>query len=386
MKATFKIYLRNDYKNSNGDSPLNLRYTSYRKTKIITLNIFVNPDNWNEIKNEVSKKDIDFIKKNQSVENYSLRARNIIHTASLNNKVLTIFEFENAFNQGKTIINSFFDFAEKEKEYLRSEFSKSTIDDSYKTQISKLKKFNPNFALSDVDINFIRKYQTYMITKLKNSDSTAYKCQKWLKSMLNKAIRQGLLKENPYKDFPIKSFEGHREYLSKDELKRLLELYKSNKLNQHKQNVLKYFLFSCYTGLRFTDMTILKFKNIIELDNGKKAISIIMHKTKEPLIIPLLDFPASFISSGLDNQKVFNVLTNQPTNRYLKDIMKIAHINKNITFHSARHSLATIGLQEGMPITTVQKILGHRSLKTTQIYAKVQTDMMYEGLSLFDKM
>lgn len=383
MKATFKISLRADYKNSNGESPINLRYIAYRKKKLISLNLFVNPDNWNEIKNEVSKKDIDYIKKNQSIENYSIRAKNIIHKASLNNKVLTTFEFENAFKQEKTSINSFFEFAEKEMEYLRSEFSKATIDYSYKSQISKLKKFNPNFALSDIDLNFIRKYQTYMIEKLKNEDSTAYKCQKWLKSMLNKAITQGLIKENPYKDFPIKSFEGHREFLSKEELKRLLELYKSNTLNPYKQNVLKYFLFSCYTGLRFTDMKNLKYKNIIEIETGR-AISIVMHKTQEKIVIPLLDVPSSFISTGLENQKVFNVLTNQPTNRYLKEIMTTAHINRNITFHCARHSLATIGLQEGIPITTISKILGHKELKTTMIYAKVQPEMMYDSLKLFD--
>jgi integrase/recombinase XerC len=87
----------------------------------------------------------------------------------------------------------------------------------------------------------------------------------------------------------------------------------------------------------------------------------------------------------IDSQKVFRVLSNQKTNEHLKEIIKIAEIEKNITFHSARHTLATIGLEKGIPIEVISKILGHTEIKMTQIYAKVNDSLKYQEMQKLDK-
>lgn len=380
-KASIRIFLRLERKKS----VVYLSYTAYRITKWFSLNIFVEPEHWDENKKTILKKDIYYFSKNQELENYVHRANEILHKANLNLKILTVNEFENAFKNNFSNVQLFNEFALKEKEYLKNELSKSTIKDNYVKQISKINRYNSKLTLCEINLQFIRNYHSYMLNELNNKESTAFSSHRWLKAMINRAIKLNLLDVNPYKDFPIKHCEGHREFLTIDELNKIQSIYNEKTLKANKQNVLKYFLFSCYTGLRYTDMYNLCFKNIVELDNGIKAVAITLHKTKVYVEIPLNEKALNLISTGLENEKVFKVLTNQPTNRYTKEIMKIAGIDRNITFHSARHTFASIGLSLGIPITTIQNILGHKDLKHTQIYAKVQNDLKIDALKLFDK-
>jgi len=111
----------------------------------------------------------------------------------------------------------------------------------------------------------------------------------------------------------------------------------------------------------------------IVISDGKKTffIRITMHKTKDPVSIPLIDKAAKMISEGFEAQKVFRVPTNQVSNRFLKEISELAGIKKQITFHVSRHTFATNSITLGIPVEVVSKLLGHTNIKTTMIYSKV---------------
>ena len=210
-------------------------------------------------------------------------------------------------------------------------------------------------------------YDQYLHQERSNNKNTRIKSLTFVRTFINKAILTGDLSENPIKQFKIGRIEGNREYLNSVEVDKLEQLLQSNKLKQNKANVLRYFLFSCYTGQRYSDIQKLKFSDITN-----ELISIRMTKTQDFVKIPIIPKAIKLLpkTNSFEKQKVFKVLSDQATNRYLKDIMLQAGINKTISFHCARHTFATLGLEVGIPVDVVSKLLGHTDLKTTQIYAK----------------
>ncbi|MBZ9620711.1 site-specific integrase [Psychroflexus lacisalsi] len=139
-----------------------------------------------------------------------------------------------------------------------------------------------------------------------------------------------------------------------------------------------FFVFSCYTGLPYGDVKELKKKHIQIGMDGKKWIHTRRMKTNTALRIPLLEEAERIIEKYRNHPKVcYNdillpVYSNQKTNQYLREITKILKINKKLSFHAARHTLATtVTLANGVPIETVSKLLSHTKLSTTQIYARV---------------
>ncbi len=144
------------------------------------------------------------------------------------------------------------------------------------------------------------------------------------------------------------------------------------------QKVKDLFVFSCYTGLAYIDVTELKPEHIVTNIEGTKWIRTSRAKTDTSVNIPLLK-PALFILEKYTEQKealiretMFPWISNQEVNRSLKIIAEVCNIKKHLTFHLARHTFATtVTLINGVPIETINKMLGHTKLSTTMIYAKV---------------
>ncbi len=166
-----------------------------------------------------------------------------------------------------------------------------------------------------------------------------------------------------------------RDFLTEEELQRLISKgFKNDRLNQ----VRDIFIFSCFTGLAYIDAKRLKRSDIsIGIDN-EKWIFTKRKKTDSPTRIPLLPTVLEIIEHYKEHPKcicngsLLPVPSNAKLNAYLKEIADICRINKHLTFHIARHTFATtITLNNGVPIETVSKMLGHKSIKITQIYAKI---------------
>lgn len=138
------------------------------------------------------------------------------------------------------------------------------------------------------------------------------------------------------------------------------------------------FLFCCFTGLRYIDVSRLKWKHITEIGNGEYQIEVVQQKTKEPVYIPLSANAMKWLpDKGYDGREnyIFKFRDRSIIYDYLKKWAKAAGIEKNITFHMSRHTCATLLIFYGADLYTVSKILGHTSIKTTQVYAKVADEM-----------
>ena len=170
----------------------------------------------------------------------------------------------------------------------------------------------------------------------------------------------------------LRKDKTERAYLTIDELERLANKEFSSERLERMRDI---FLFCCYTGLAYIDVKTLTTENLVQKADGKWWIVTKRTKTEVPVNVPLLEVPMRLIKKYEPLRKgnlVFPVYSNQKSNDYLKEIAALCDIHKDVTFHVARHTFATtVTLENGVPIESVSKMLGHTNVQTTQIYARI---------------
>jgi len=251
---------------------------------------------------------------------------------------------------------------------------------------SSLKR--PDISVLFIDYKFLDAFDVFIKKDFNNVQNTAWNYHKHLRRVLNLAISLDYIDKNPYSKFKVGLDETHREILSMEELQRLED---KNIQIERLSVVRDIFIFACYTGLSFSDIAKLSRIHLQHGADGKEWIIIDRSKTNNRCRIPILPKAREILKRYEDYPKISNkdvllpVLTNQKMNSYLKELGDICNINKNITMHIARHTFATsVTLSNGVPIETVSKILGHTSLKTTQIYAKVLDKKISEDMEVLE--
>ena len=248
------------------------------------------------------------------------------------------------------------------------------------TTITVLQEFRPGVDFKDITYTFLKDFEVYLREK-GNGVNTVAKHLRQLRTLVNEAINQGYIHadEYPFRKFKIKQEKGKHEFLTPDELRKLENLEVSDKKLRH---VLDAFLFCCYTGLRFSDFCQLTSANFSKI-NGKKWLHFKSIKTGIELRLPLhLLFEGKALSI-LDKYEITefaNLGSNAETNKVLAVITGMARIKKHVTYHVARHTCATLLIHQGVPITTVQKLLGHTSVKTTEIYSEILSNTIVKDL------
>lgn len=238
------------------------------------------------------------------------------------------------------------------------------------------KKYNiTDIPLREIKYQFIVNLEFFLRTEYGYSQNTTYKCMKFFKQVINKAIRAGLITVDPFNGYKISVQRVDRGFLSEDDLKKMMEKeFASKRLEQ----VRDIFVFACFTGLAYIDLANLSVDNIQKMFDGRLWIVTHRQKTNTKVTVPLLP-PAikilkKYEGKYLDGQ-LLPIITNQKLNCYLKEIADICGIEKNLTFHLARHTFATtMTLGKGVPIESVSKMLGHTNIQTTQIYARITNE------------
>ena len=239
----------------------------------------------------------------------------------------------------------------------------------------KKKYDSPDLDIKKLNYEFITDFEFFLKTSKGCAHNTVMHYIKKLKKVIRECVAKDWLPKDPFSGFRISIKETHRTYLSESELE---AISKKVVLNERLSIVRDIFLFSCYTGLSFSDVEKLTTENIINGVDGNKWINITRTKTNTASRIPLLHLPMQVIEKYASHPKCLNsgrllpLLSNQKMNSYLKELADSCQINKPLTFHCARHTFATtVTLTNGVPLETVSKILGHKSQKTTQHYGKI---------------
>jgi integrase/recombinase XerD len=261
---------------------------------------------------------------------------------------------------------------------------------SYASVLRILKEFNPKLNFGDVTPAMIDQFDRYLSEVRHNALNGRFVKHKCTKSILNEAIRKGYIKDNPYKSFKIRSSVVNRKYLTIDEVRGLmtLEIPADVPILYRVKDI---FLFSCLTGLRYSDVMSVKVENI-RLDKGQPRLEFKVTKTKRELMIPLsidalrLIQIYTPITSKNQDQLVFPKIDNPTINRRLKDLMALAGIDRSISFHCARHTFASNLVQIGTSIVYIKDLLGHKKLDQTMVYAKANKSDLFAPMAKLNSM
>lgn len=228
-----------------------------------------------------------------------------------------------------------------------------------------------DLPLNKVNVNFVRDFHRWLICNARCSINTTWLYMIAFKHIITLAVNQGEIAINPFIGYRLRSEQTHRNFLHKNEIKRLMKVEIHNSTEALVRDA---FIFSCFTGLSYSDIKALKSSDIMG-EGGDMYIATQRIKTHTSLNIPISRIPTELIKryrSSNSQSSIFPLPSNYWCNNILKRLIGRTTISKHITFHSARHTFATtVTLSEGVPIEVVSNMLGHTNIKTTQTYAKV---------------
>ncbi len=243
-----------------------------------------------------------------------------------------------------------------------------------------MKKYGKkDIAFNMMSLTMMGEFDKYM-RRLGLHNNTVTKRMRIMKTMITTAFQRGKVEKNPFDGFKLHYEPTDRGFLTDAEIQKLLK--KEFKIARLRL-VRDLFIFSCFTGLAFIDVVGLTRENLVELD-GRMWLMTKRHKTNIPSNVLLLDIPLAIIERYKGQDPTGHLLptySHQKVNSYLKEIADVCEIDRNLTFHLARHTFATMSISKGVSMESVSKMLGHTSIRTTQIYAritnkKVEEDMM----------
>ena len=240
-----------------------------------------------------------------------------------------------------------------------------------KVQNYLVKKLNSNdVSLNELSSKFIYDFDAYLRIDEKLSHNAIAKNMQQFKRVIKVALQNEWMVKDPFSNYKCSPKETERGFLTEDELQELT----NKKLNDRLDRVRDIFLFCCYTGLAYADVSKLSKQHFIKGDDGNTWIILSRTKSKSQALIPVLPKAAAIMakySNEVSNEKILPIISNQNLNKYLKEIVLETSITKRMSMHLARHTFATtVTLNKGVDIVSVSKMLGHKNLRTTQIYAK----------------
>ncbi len=353
LKHNIKACLNTQRPDKNGLYPLRIRTTIQRKVTFYPTGIMLKKT---EFKNGL-------IVNRAGKDLLNIELRNQI--AKIEKDLLEASITGEAFTKAKKVADiTFKDFAEKDIKRNIGLWSKSTVKHK-KSYLAKVNEFKPGLKLKDITKDLLNEYEDFCRTVKKNNNNTIWTATKFFKTVVNTAVDDGVLQKNPLKGFKgVKYSDPMRSVLTQEEIT-LLEEFADNPLNNPKlTNVAAWFIFGCYTGLRYADMV--EFKGLV---NGK----VLMQTQKTDAVVSI--FATEQIQRAI-GRLTKPIYTNQKCNDYIKAVCAILGIEKKISFHNSRHSFAVMFLENSGDIFLLSKILGHSTVKTTSIYSKVSSPLL----------
>ena len=268
--------------------------------------------------------------------------------------------------------SSFLDWMKKEID--KETFTTGTIA-NHKTTMEVLKRFRAGMTFSEIDYKCICDFENF----LKNAGyaiNTIAKFMKIFRRFVNLAIDEELMTAYPFRKYHIKTENVQKQSLTERELRRIEEKEAKEDMTDEERKVIKGFLFSVYSGLRFSDIVQVTKQHVKNIYRNKWVI-MRMQKTDHEVRIPISKMFGGKAATMIQENKtttgkLFQLPCNARCNLVLKRVLKRFNIHRHITFHCARHTCATVLLSKGVSLPIIQHILGHQSIKTTQVYSAVK--------------
>ena len=371
------VYNRRKLLNSQGTALVQLE-ASLGKDKIyFSTRVYVRPEEWDKrtssVVNHPHASDL-----NAWLYEQVVRLEGLELSMWKKGVVPTLSQMKNAIESNGSVHLTFQSFC---ADVVKNSARKKSTQYNLLGTLILLEKFRPGFTWEDLNHSFLRDLESWLRGKA-YAVNTIGKHLRNLRTFIHEAIVSGHLPSdaNPFQQYAIKQERSPHRFLKPDELEAVERIHLVGSL----AHVRDAFLFCCYTGLRFSDFKRLD-NSHFAVHKGKSWLVVRTEKTGSVVQIPLyliFEGKALAVLSRYPSVEHFTRIgSNASVNRKLEELRAVLGIQTHITFHVARHTCATLLCHYGVPITTVQKILGHQDLSTTQIYSEVMADTIVRDLS-----
>lgn len=390
--ASVKLILRTHQADQTGHSPLYIRIIKDRKTKFITTGVKLKENEWDETKQKVKKNHSNSARMNASLSQKIADAEGQVADMERKAKTVSVKKLKEAI-KGKEMPN-FFEYARKRLEKIKNTVSYSTYR-AYTSQIDKFEKYmgTKDVYFDEITVALLNDYKFYLANTLGNGDTTQRLSIIVMGTIFRDAIREEVIPETmfPFSKLTLKISSSKRLFLNKKQIEDLSQL----KLIEGKKAMMwrDLFLFSIYAGgLRFSDVIEMQYAHYNEAENriqklirktgrvhqfkiGKVAIDILEKYKKEnanqdDYIFPVIENKEAY-SHSPETIYFYTAKYNKLANWHLKKLGEKIKLPFDLSFHLSRHSFATNALNNGMRIEHVSKLMDHRDISTTQVYAKI---------------
>jgi integrase len=376
-KATYNIIYNHKNKlNSDGKALIQIviYLPSQKKRKFLSTGIYISPGEWDEHNKKIKKNNPNHIEINRIIKNTINDIEEYEYKMMAEKKVFLFTDLENYILKKKSSSPSFIEFYENETRLNQSIEHKTKKEHKY--TLSILTEFRYNIMFNEINYRLAQEFDNWMRTVKKLSQNTIHKHHEHVRRFLNLATQKEIYdaSKNSYKKFISKKVESNRENLTTEQILALERLIISEQLNEL-QEARDMFLFSCYSGLRFSDMQMLSKNNIKKNHNGGISIRFQMQKVDRYIELPLYNLfegkPERIFRYYMNfgNEKIFPQHSNQQINRLLKIIAVNANIQHiRLTFHIARHTFGTFLAEKTQNPYLVMDLMGHNDIDTSMIY------------------
>ncbi|HQA74627.1 site-specific integrase [Flavobacterium sp.] len=394
-KVSILFYAKKAKAAANGLVPIYTRITINGKRIELSTNRFIEISKWSTEAGKMKgsseearsiNNHLDLLKSQiRDAEMELIHKKIALTTETIKSKLLGVDE------RARMLVPIFQDHNNKIKELVGKEYAPGTLE-RYTTSLKHTIEFMQwKYNISDIDITkidhaFITDYEFWLRSVRNCANNTAVKYLKNFNKIIKLCLANDWLDKNPFANYKSKVKEVERVYLTEAEIQSIIEKdFKTERLSL----VRDIFLFSCFTGLAYIDVKNLTKAHVSYGIDGEKWIFTHRQKTESASKIPILPVTQMIIDKYenhpqcINEDKLLPILSNQKMNAYLKEIAGVCEIEKELTFHIARHTFATtVTLTNGVPIESVSKMLGHKNLKTTQHYAKVLDRKVSEDMKI----
>lgn len=386
----FKVsyYVRSNYENKLGKSPVMVRiFLNGEMLNVGSSGISVDKKMWNNSTNRLKGRTSEALSLNAQLDDISSSLQGIFRRHELDED-LTLDKIKSIYlgkNKSKT---TFMELYNKYLEDIKNQVGNGKTIATYHKYSAAGKHFENFLHLkygrkdlmpSELTHIIIHDFEIYLRTTAAQKPNSATKTLKFFKTVVIFAQKSGIMTHDPFIHHHFHLEQVDRGFLTDEEIQRIMQ---KEFVTPRLEAVRDIFIFSCFCGLAYIDVANLTQDNIVSLD-GKMWIMTRRQKTNIPSNILLLDIPLMIIDKykgKTTKNRLLPILSNQKMNSYLKEIADLCGIKKNLTFHLARHTFATMTLSKGVPIESVSKMLGHTNIKTTQIYARITNKKIEEDM------
>lgn len=382
--AKVTIKRRNESERADGSAALYAVVYIQRDKIRIPLGISVCAADWDPILERVKGRGQQVKDLNLIISNTKARISDIMVRARLTGEILTKENFLSQFHRPGETAN-FIEYARRHLDALKPAMQPETIR-HHRAALNKVEAYNPRLTLEQITPEWLRVYAAHLRIEHNNNPGTICKNMCVIRMHYYAAMRAGKVKNNPFEAYKLPRPMPLIVFLTEEELKSLIDLYRSDALPDNEADVLRFFLFMSFTAMHISDARNLFIEQIVDGE-----IVYVRIKTRTRVKMPVSEPAAKLIeyyAGGRKRGPLFIKLpTDQAFNRIIKRVCERVGIRKPVSAKTARHTFATLYYKKNKgDIGTLSKLLGHTQITTTMIYAHILKDSRMAGVAAFDGM